>query len=120
MCFSPNFLRIPYSDEISIGTTECEGINGCKFCPDGCTSPVCTTSIAQQSCNLAQPGWERLYNDPSQPECANGGVIFCQESCPEKKIRTKATVTCDAENLIKITKLAIYEGKLVKLNVVVC
>ena len=97
---------------------ECEGINGCKFCPDGCS--FCDVNIAQQSCNLAQPGWERLYNDPS-PECVNGCVIACQESCPEAKIETKASVTCDeGENLIKITKLVTYNGKLLKLNVVVC
>lgn len=100
---------------------ECEGVNGCNFCSAGCSSPSCTASIAQQSCNLAQPGWDRLYDDPSQPECVNGCVIACQESCPEAKIDTKAIVTCDeGENLIKATKLVMYKGKLLKLNVVVC
>ncbi len=100
---------------------ECEGINGCKFCPDGCSNPSCTTSIAQQSCNLAQPGWDRLYTDSSQSECENGCMITCQESCPLAKVETKAKVTCDAgENLIKVTKLVMYKGKLSKLNVVVC
>ncbi|MBI2523343.1 hypothetical protein HYW19_03065, partial [Candidatus Woesearchaeota archaeon] len=45
----------------------------------------------------------------------------CQESCPEAKIETKASVTCNkGENLIKTTKLVMYKGKLLKLNVVVC
>jgi len=100
---------------------ECEGANGCQFCPVGCASPTCTPSIAQQSCNLAQPGWDRLYTDPSQPECAGGCVIFCQESCPEAKTDTKANVACEeGKSLIKATKLVMYKGKLLKLNVVVC
>ncbi|MEK6949800.1 MAG: MopE-related protein, partial [Nanoarchaeota archaeon] len=81
---------------------ECNNINGCAF----------HDSIAADVCNLAQPGWVRDYPPDKEIECAEGS--------PAEKIVTKATVTCDEENLIKVTKLVMYKGKLLKLNVVVC
>ncbi len=103
---------------------ECEGINGCSFCPPGppqCSNPSCTPGIAASSCNLAKIGWIREYDDPSQPECqASGCVIECGEGCPIGKIKTKSSVTCDDENIIKVTKLVTYKGKLAKLVIVTC
>lgn len=98
---------------------ECDGINGCKFCPQGCS--FCDVDIAKQSCNLAQPGWDRIYDDPNRQECINGCIITCPSGCPQAKIETRAKVTCsEGKNLIKITKIVAYKGKLTKLNVVVC
>jgi len=98
---------------------ECQGINGCDLCSFNCD--FCDANIASEACNLAQTGWIRAYNDPSQPECqATGCVIECGESCPIAKVETKASVTCEDGNLIKVTKLVIYKGKLAKLVVVTC
>jgi len=81
---------------------ECDGINGCGF----------FDATAKQVCNLAQPGWIRDYSETQEIECAEG--------TPRDKVQVKATVTCDEENLIKLTKVVTYKGKLVKLHVVVC
>ena len=98
---------------------ECQGINGCDLCNFGCA--FCNPSIASNSCDLTQPGWIRGYNDPAQSECqATGCVIECGQGCPIAKIETKSSVTCDKENLIKLTKLVTYKGKLAKLVIVAC
>ena len=81
---------------------ECDGINGCNFC-DGRSKEVC---------NFAQPGWIREYDATHEIECAEG--------CSREKREVKATVTCEKENLIKLTKLVTYKGKLVKLVVIAC
>jgi hypothetical protein len=81
---------------------ECNGINGCQF----------YDSTAADVCNLAQPGWIRDYS-PTK-------VIECAEGAPIDKIETKADVTCDEGNLLKITKIVTYKGKLAKLVIVTC
>jgi len=81
---------------------ECDGINGCTF----------NDATAMEVCNLAQPGWIRDYSDTQ--------VIECAEGTPLPKVTTKAEVTCELENLLKITKVVVYKGKLVKLNIVTC
>lgn len=81
---------------------ECDGINDCAFF-DATTKEVC---------NLAQPGWIRDYSETQEIECAEG--------TPQDKTEVKATVTCEEENLIKLTKVVTYKGKLVKLVVVTC
>jgi hypothetical protein len=82
----------------------CEGINGCLFC---ITEP--TTAAL---CDNAQPGWIREFD-------ANREVV-CAEGCPQAKTTETALVTCDEENLIKVTKVVTYKGQLVKLVVVTC
>ncbi|MFH0867724.1 MAG: carboxypeptidase-like regulatory domain-containing protein [Candidatus Woesearchaeota archaeon] len=81
---------------------ECDGINGCEFCDE----------TTKQICNLAQPGWIREYDTTREVECAEG--------CPQPKTDVKATVTCEGQNIIKLTKVITYKGKLTKLVVVTC
>ena len=81
---------------------ECDGINDCNFFDE----------TAKEVCDLAQPGWIRDYSETQEIECAEG--------IPKDKKEVKATVTCEKENLIKLTKLVTYKGKLVKLVVVTC
>jgi len=81
---------------------ECDGINGCAF----------FDATAKTVCNLAQPGWVRDYDI--------NNVVVCAEGAPQAKVDVKATVTCDEENLIKLTKVVTYKGRLVKLVVVTC
>ena len=108
----------------SIIHSECEGINGCAFYnEDG-------TGIAKKACNFAQPGWLRDYVDTAN--CPEGGCIIegsetcvncsieCPDGIPQIKKETKASVTCELENLLKKTKVIVYKGKLVKLNIVTC
>jgi len=106
------------SDALVLGTTceddctyagdntihkECDQINGCAF----------FDPIAAEACNLAQPGWIRAYDSTQSIECAEGR--------PQTNIETKAIVTCEGEeNLIKLTKVVTYKGKLAKLVVVTC
>jgi len=105
------------SDALVLGTTceddctyigdnlvhrECNNINDCTF----------YDTTAMEVCNLAQPGWIRDYSDTQ--------VIECAEGTPETKVTTKAEVTCELENLLKLTKIVVYKGKLVKLNIVTC
>jgi len=85
---------------------ECDGINGCAFYNDD------GTGTAKEVCNLAQPGWIRDYSETQ--------VIECAEGSPTEKVEIKATVTCEEDNLIKLTKVVTYQGKLVKLVVVTC
>ncbi|MCH8004403.1 MAG: carboxypeptidase regulatory-like domain-containing protein [Nanoarchaeota archaeon] len=97
---------------------ECDTINGCAFFDE----------TAKTVCDLAQPGWIRDYDDLTS--CPGGGCLIggscvscsieCAEGSPEGKIETKASVTCELENLIKLTKVLSYKGKLVKLVVVTC
>ena len=81
---------------------ECDTINGCFF----------FDATARTVCDLAQPGWIRQYSETQEIECAEGA--------PQDIIEVAATVTCDEDNLIKITKLVTYKGRLVKLVVVAC
>jgi hypothetical protein len=95
---------------------ECDGTNGCKFCDPALGCDFCDNSKVGDSCDLAQPGWVRSYDDPVN--CPGGCVIQCAEGCPEGKVKTD--VSCSKENLIKVTKLVTYRGKLTKLVVVTC
>ena len=81
---------------------ECSGKNGCSFYDE----------TAKNACNFAQPGWLRDYS-PTQ-------VVECAEGAPQPKIETKATVTCSGENMIKITKVVKFKGKLARLVVAAC
>ncbi|MAE42201.1 hypothetical protein CMO93_00390 [Candidatus Woesearchaeota archaeon] len=80
----------------------CNGTNGCNF----------YDATAMQVCDLAQPGWVRDYDGTQEVECAEG--------IPREKGNVKATVTCEKENLIKMTKLVNYQGELVKMVIVTC
>ena len=100
---------------------ECEGINGCAF----------YGNIAAKVCNLAKPGWRRDYNDLEN--CPEGGCLInnecaaCEVECAEDMPRPDSyfylenpVITCDEENMLMITKLVVYKGKLTKLHAVVC
>ena len=99
---------------------ECHEINDCAF----------YDATAKKACNFAQPGWVRDYVDTAN--CPEGGCIIegsgtcvscsieCPEGIPQRKIETKASVTCELENLLKLTKVVVYKGKLAKLNIVTC
>jgi len=80
----------------------CDGLNGCNF----------YDAQAASVCDLAQPGWIRDYNQTQQIQCAEGA--------PYTKTELKAAVTCVKENLIKLTQIVNYQGKLVKMIVVAC
>lgn len=82
---------------------ECDGYNGCSFCDE----------TTKRVCDLAQPGWIRDYGD---------GVneVECGEGCPKEKNAMKAIVTCEYENIIKLTKIITYKGKLIRLVVATC
>lgn len=81
---------------------ECDNINGCTFYDE----------TAKQACDLAQPGWERDYNETYTIICPNGPL--------NKKITAQAEVTCEEENLIKITKIVVYKGQPVNMVITVC
>ncbi|MBW2976959.1 carboxypeptidase-like regulatory domain-containing protein [Candidatus Woesearchaeota archaeon] len=99
---------------------DCNGINGCEFCPPECE--FCDIEKVVDSCikNPAQPGWVRNYDDSEN--CPDGCVIECAGGCPkEKGPSTPSDVKCEGEeNLIRLTKLVNYKGKLTKVVVVVC
>jgi len=82
---------------------ECAGINNCAF----------YDALAMEVCNLAQPGWNRIYSETEEIECPEG--------TPTEIAEVQATVTCpEHENLIRITKVVSYRGELVRLVVVTC
>lgn len=96
---------------------ECDGINGCTF----------YDNIAKDACNLAHPGWRRDYDNPTvcDPICnpdvgCTGCVVECADGEPQPKIEIEAQVTCEKGNLIKVTKVVKYKGKLVRLVVASC
>ncbi len=81
---------------------ECDGINNCKFCD----------STARAVCDLSQPGWVRDYNEFN--------YVVCGEGCPQLKVETKASVTCESGTLVKVTRIVSYKGKPVRLVVATC
>jgi len=93
---------------------ECDGIDngGADLDGDGRTDCVFFDETAKNVCDLAQPGWIRDYPPDKEIECAEG--------TPQIKKEVKAKVTCEEENLIKLTKVITYKGKLVKLVIVTC
>jgi len=93
---------------------ECDGINGCGFFKADATDDG---QAAREACDLAQPGWIRDYYVPILYE---NHEIECAEGTPQIKKEVKAKVTCEEENLIKLTKVITYKGKLVKLVIVTC
>ncbi|MDP6771649.1 MAG: carboxypeptidase-like regulatory domain-containing protein, partial [Anaerolineales bacterium] len=93
-----------------------DGIADCVFCGQGCD--FCDPEKVGDSCDLAQPGWIRPYDDTTN--CEDDCEIECAEGCPMEKLEIVAGVTCDEENLIKTTKLVDYKGKLAKLVIVTC
>jgi len=80
----------------------CQGINGCSF----------YDSTSAAVCDNAQPGWIKDYNATHFLQCAEG--------IPQNKTQVASAVSCSEENLIKVTKVVSYQGKLVKLVVVTC
>jgi len=80
----------------------CNGINGCQF-----FSPE-----AAVICDNAQPGWIRDFPGDQTIECAEGSPI--------PKVPTQAKVTCEDDNLVKLTKIVTYKGNPVKFVVVTC
>ena len=94
-----------------------DGDTICRFCD---TQGPTVLDNALAICDLLQPGWTRLYPDPGA--CLSGDCeIVCAEGCPQDKVRIPANVECpEHENLIKMTKLITYKGKLVRLVVVTC
>ncbi len=100
---------------------ECDGINECEFCDAALECGFCDKSKVGDSCDLAQPGWIREYNDAVNCGGFEAGCeIECAERCPKEKQKKKAKVTCEEENLIQVTKLVQYKGKLTKLVVAAC
>tara|TARA_Y100000310_G_C20601682_1_gene773370 strand:- start:314 stop:1381 length:1068 start_codon:yes stop_codon:yes gene_type:complete len=90
---------------------ECNNINGCTF----------YDATAMEVCNFAQPGWIRDYNNIDPVNCPDGDcAIECAEGIPERKVGVKASITCKKENIIKLTKIINYKGKLTKLIVITC
>jgi len=81
---------------------ECSGISGCGF----------YDATTQEICNLAQPGWIRDYGGAQ--------VVDCAEGIPREKTETDVSITCEEENIIKLTKIVNFRGKLVKMVVVMC
>jgi hypothetical protein len=82
--------------------SSCLGINGCSF----------YNANAAAACNNAQPGWFRDYNASHFVQCAS--------SSPQEKIILPASVSCTKDNLIKVSKIVSFQGKLVKLTVATC
>lgn len=90
---------------------ECSGVNGCSF----------IDTIAENSCDLAQYGWQRPYNAINDIICNCEGNCISSDIGPlVNKVTTKATVTCEGENLIKITKIVLYKGEPVNMVITVC
>tara|TARA_Y100000310_G_C20696041_1_gene825826 strand:- start:4665 stop:5687 length:1023 start_codon:yes stop_codon:yes gene_type:complete len=81
---------------------ECNDINGCSFYDE----------TAREACNYAKPGWIKKYSETHEVECP--------DKIPREKVMAKATVSCEEENLIKMTRLVNYQGRLVKMIVIVC
>jgi hypothetical protein len=90
----------PVSD--GIVHAECDGLKGCNFCDN----------TAKAKCDKSQPGWIRDYDAEHYVECAEG--------CPQPKIEIKASVDCPSGTLVKVTRIAMYNGKPVKLVVATC
>ncbi len=86
---------------------ECADINGCLF-----YKVSGDDTIAKQVCDLAQPGWERDYDADN--------VIVCPSGPLKPKSTAAAQVTCTEENLIKITKVVVYNGEPVNMVITVC
>ena len=89
---------------------ECDNINGCSF----------ENPLSKNACNFAKVGWIRYYDGASDIKCIpdpdNSGKIgplMTRTAFP-------AEITCEDENIVKITKVAVYKGKPVKMVIVVC
>jgi hypothetical protein len=107
---------------------ECDGIDNSGADIDGDGRTDCSFfkadltddgQAAREACDLAQPGWIRDYINIVN--CPEGNCeIECAEGTPQQKREVKAKITCEKENLIKMTKVVTYKGKLVKLVIVTC
>ena len=80
----------------------CDGINGCSF----------YDNVSKAVCDNSQPGWVRDYNATHYVTCSSGA--------PQPKIEIQATVSCASGNLVKVTRIVVYNGKPVKLVVATC
>lgn len=80
----------------------CHGKNGCAF----------YDRTAQSACDNSQIGWVRDYNLTHYVTCPSGA--------PQPKIEIQAAVSCANGNLVKITRIVVYNGKPVKLVVATC
>lgn len=80
----------------------CDGVNGCTFYDE----------TSKAACEFAQPGWVREYS-PTES-------VICPDGEPFESVQVGASITCSEDNLIKVTKVVNYQGKLVKLVVVTC
>jgi len=85
--------------------SSCSGKNGCEF----------IDATAEAACDLAQPGWERVYDADNYIVCSGSPI-----GALKPKTETEATVTCEEENLVKLTKIVIYKGQPVNLVITVC
>ena len=90
----------------------CSGRNGCSF----------IDSTAENACDLAQPGWERVYDADEIIECSciDDDCVNNDIGPRNLKSPTVATITCEGENLIKLTRIVIYKGKPVNMVITVC
>ena len=96
--------------------SECDGRNECSF----------RDITAQNACNLAQPGWKKFYGELAEGRPFDV-ICSCEDDCATSDIGPlverriiAAEVACEKENLIKLTKVAVYKGDPVNLVITVC
>jgi len=90
---------------------ECSRVNACSF----------IDTIAENACDLAQPGWQRTYDSTRFITCTCIGICISSDIGPLSNIvTTQAKITCEGENLIKLTKIVVYKGKPVNMVITVC
>jgi hypothetical protein len=79
----------------------CNGKNGCAF----------HDAAAAAACDNAQPGWTRDY-DATQ-------IVVCPNGAPQAKSLQQANVQCSSDICVRANTPVLYNGKLVKMVVVV-
>ena len=80
----------------------CDGRNGCTF----------YDAIAKAACDYSQPGWFRDYDTNNFVICAGGPL--------QLKTEIVASVSCESGTLVKMTRIAVYNGKPVKIVAATC
>ncbi|MBI2647480.1 carboxypeptidase regulatory-like domain-containing protein [Candidatus Woesearchaeota archaeon] len=88
----------------------CDGKNGCTFCNIEGEEEI--HEKAKQICDNSQPGWVRDYDE--------NNYIICPEGCPQTNVKISASVSCSSGTLVKVTRIVLYKGKPVRLNVATC
>ncbi len=76
---------------------DCWGTNGCTF----------YDSIAASTCNSQASGFRLPYGGGQEIQCCTGS--------PYMPAKIKATTEIDSSNVVRIVKIALYEGKLIKI-----